>query len=266
MNNPITQRAKNMKVVILAGGKGTRFVDYPEKVPKPLALIGNRPILWHIMRTYAHYGFKDFIICLGYKGDLIKKYFIDYQTWKNKDVSINTGSNTMTLCESNTEENWNITLVDTGVDTPTGGRVKKAAKYIDGADFFLTYGDGVSDLNITELLAFHHGHGKVGTLTAVNPESQFGIVELDDNSLVKEFKEKPKLNKWINGGFFVFKKEFLNILTEDDILEKKPLEMLTVQKQLVAYKHQGFWRCMDTFKDYQVLNDLWKENNAPWKV
>lgn len=263
MNNPQT---KNMKVVILAGGKGTRFADYPEKVPKPLALIGNKPILWHIMRTYAHFGFKDFIICLGYKGDLIKKYFIEYKSWKNKDVSINTGSNAMILCEDTAEDDWNITLVDTGLDTSTGGRVKKVAKYIDTEEFFLTYGDGVSDINLNELLSFHHAQKKIGTLTAVNPESQFGIVELDDNNLVKEFKEKPKLNKWINGGFFVFKKEFLNILTEDDILEKKSLEMLAVQKQLAAYKHQGFWRCMDTFKDYQVLNDLWKENNAPWEV
>lgn len=235
-----------MKVVILAGGKGTRFADYPENVPKPLALIGNRPILWHIMVTYAHYGFKDFIICLGYKGDLIKKYF--------------------TLSENNVEKDWKITLVDTGIDTPTGGRVKKVANYIDTEEFFLTYGDGVSDINLNKLLAFHHAHGKIGTLAAVNPESQFGILELDEKGFVKEFKEKPKLDKWINGGFFVFKKQFLNMLSEDDILEKKPLEMLASKKQLIAFKHEGFWRCMDTFKDYQVLNDLWKENNAPWKL
>ncbi len=252
-----------MKVVILCGGKGTRFREYPEDMPKALAPVGGKPILWHIMKSYAHYGYKDFILCLGYKGDMIKKYFIEDE-WRAADFTINL-KDKKKVTHTSGEEDWNITFADTGQETNTGGRLKRIEKFIpEGEDFFATYGDGLSDINISELLRFHREKGKTATITCIRPYSQFGIVETDD-SLVKSFREKPRLDYWINGGFFVFKKEMLKSVGENDVLEKKPFEALAAKGEIAAYKFGGFWQCMDTFKDYQSLNELW-EKGAPWKV
>jgi glucose-1-phosphate cytidylyltransferase len=252
-----------MKVVILCGGKGTRFREFPEDIPKPLAPIGGRPILWHIMKTYSHYGFNDFVLCLGYKGDMIKKYFLE-EEWKTSDFTLDLKGSKRTT-HSTKEEDWKITFANTGVDTNTGGRLKKIDKYIpEGEDFLATYGDGLADININKLIEFHKSHGKTATMSCLRPFSQFGIVEMDGD-IISNFKEKPKLDYWINGGFFVFKRNVFDFIGEDDILEKKPFEKLAEKKEIAAFKFDKFWQCMDTFKDYQSFNDLWKEK-APWKV
>jgi glucose-1-phosphate cytidylyltransferase len=252
-----------MKVVILCGGKGTRFRDYPEEIPKPLALIGGKPILWHIMKLYSHYGFKDFVLCLGFKADMIKRYFIE-EEWRAKDFTLSL-KDKKKIDHSSDEEDWNITFADTGIETNTGGRLKQIEKYIPkGEDFFATYGDGLSNVHIDELLEFHKKMGKTATITCLRPYSQFGIVETNDG-LVTQFREKPKLDYWINGGFFVLKHDIFNYLAENDILEKKPFEDLAAKKEIAAYKFEGFWQCMDTFKDYQSFGELW-EKGAPWKV
>lgn len=252
-----------MKVVILCGGKGTRFREFPEDIPKPLAPIGNKPILWHIMKTYSHYGYKDFVLCLGYKGDMIKKYFIE-EEWRASDFTMNLKERRK-ITHSSEEEDWNITFADTGLETNTGGRLKRIEKYIpEGENFFATYGDALANINIQQLLEFHKKNGKIATITTLRPYSQFGIVEIED-SIVTSFKEKPKLDYWINGGFFVFKKEVFSHTGENDVLEKKTFETLAAKKEMAAYKFDGFWQCMDTFKDYQSFNELW-EKGAPWRV
>ncbi len=253
-----------MKVVILCGGKGTRFREYPEEIPKPLAPVGGKPMLWHLMKIYSNYGYKDFILCLGYKGDMIKKYFIE-EEWRASDFTMNLKNRQKQTLTTGEEEDWNITFADTGLETNTGGRLKKIEKYIpEGEEFFATYGDGLANVNINELLEFHRKKGKTATITCLRPYSQFGIVEIDD-STVTSFKEKPKLDYWINGGFFVFKKEIFSHISDNDALEKKPFEALAAKKEIAAYKFDGFWQCMDTFKDYQSFNELW-EKGAPWKV
>jgi glucose-1-phosphate cytidylyltransferase len=233
-----------MKVAILCGGKGTRLREYTEDIPKPLVEIGGKPILWHVMKIYSHYGYKDFILCLGYKGELIEEYF------KKNDYS-----------------EWNIEFVDTGENTSKGERIKKIENLIgDDEDFFVAYGDDVSDVNIKELVEFHKNKGNIVTLTAVNPMSQFGILELNDSDEIEEFKEKPLLDHWINGGFFIFNKKIFDYIKEGYDLEKETFNELVGQKQICAYKHSGFWKCMNTFKDTMELNELWDEGKAPWKV
>ena len=232
-----------MKTVILCGGEGTRLKELTESIPKPLVEIGGKPILWHIMKIYSYYGFNDFILCLGYKGNLIEEYF-----------------------KKNKEKNWNIAFADTGLKTNTGGRIKKIEEYIDNNVFFATYGDGLANINLNELLDFHKQKNKVTTVTCVNPLSQFGIIDIDKDGLIIRLKEKPPLNQWINGGFFVFSKKIFNFINENDVLEKRPFELLAEKKEIAAYKLKDFWDCMDTFKDMQLLNNLWKENKAPWKV
>ncbi len=232
-----------MKVVILCGGKGTRLKEYTEDIPKPLIEIGGKPILWHIMKIYAHHGFNNFVLCLGYKGKLIEEYF-----------------------KNNNHENWNIEFVDTGEKSNKGQRIKKIEPYIKEDTFFVAYGDDVADVNIKKILEYHTEKGKIVTLTAVNPESQFGIMEVDNNNEITEFKEKPKLDHWINGGFFVFNKRIFNYIKDNYDLEKETFEELVKEKQICAFKHNGFWKCMNTFKDTIELNELWKKNKAPWKV
>ena len=232
-----------MKVVILCGGKGTRLREFTEDIPKPLVEIGGKPILWHIMKIYSHYGFNDFILCLGYKGKIIEDYF-----------------------KNNNHENWNIEFVDTGEKSNKGQRIKAVEKYIKDEDFFVAYGDDVADVNIKECLDYHLKNGKIVTLTAVNPESQFGIMEVNDNNEIIEFKEKPKLDHWINGGFFVFNKKIFSYITDDYDLEKETFNELVKEKQICAFKHPGFWKCMNTFKDTIELNELWDKDKAPWKV
>lgn len=255
-----------MKVVILAGGFGTRISEESHLKPKPMIEIGDKPMLWHIMNIYSSYGFNKFIICLGYKSNYIKDYFAHYFLY-GSDVTFDLERN-HTIYHHHEVEPWRVTLVDTGLETMTGGRVKQIQKYIGNETFMLTYGDGVADINIKNLVQFHYNHGKIATLTAVQPQGRFGALVLDKNNRIEHFQEKPKGDSaWINGGFFVMEPEIFHYLEGDQtILEKDPLERLTKDQQLMAYKHQGFWHPMDTLRDKNYLDGLWKSNKAPWKV
>ncbi|OIP95898.1 glucose-1-phosphate cytidylyltransferase [Candidatus Wirthbacteria bacterium CG2_30_54_11] len=255
-----------MKVVILAGGLGTRIAEETEIKPKPMIEIGGKPILWHIMKIYSFYGFHEFIILLGYKGYLIKEYFANYFLHMS-DVTFDLSTNQMTTHTSNTEP-WEVTLVDTGADTMTGGRIKRAKKYVGDESFLLTYGDGVSDVNISEAIKFHRSHGKLVTLTAVQPEGRFGALNIENNTRVTSFLEKPKGDSsWINGGFFVCEPAAIDYVEGDSTMwERQPLEQLAREGQLFTYQHSGFWQCMDTLQDKNRLNQRWDEGNAPWKV
>ena len=257
-----------MKVVILCGGRGTRLREETEYRPKPMVEIGGRPILWHIMKIYTHYGFKDFIICLGYKGNMIKQYFLNYEAMNN-DFTVLLGNYSDIRFHSNHREiGWHVTLADTGEEAQTGARVKKIERYIDGDLFMLTYGDGVANINIKELVEYHKSHGKIGTMTGVHPSSRFGELVVKDNKIVV-FNEKPQVTEGlINGGFFVFNKKFFKYLKADDncYLEKEPLENLAADGELMVYPYDGFWQCVDTYRELELLNNLWKSPNPPWKV
>lgn len=257
-----------VKVVILCGGRGTRLREETEIRPKPLIEIGDKPILWHIMKTYSHFGFKDFVLCLGYKGDLIKEYFLNYEAMNN-DFTIKLGKkNTVTFHNSHQENDWNVTLVDTGKLAQTGARIKRIQDYIDGNIFMATYGDGVGNIDIRNLLNYHKKCGNIGTITGVHPSSRFGELIIK-NKKVKEFNEKPQVKEgFINGGFFVFNKEFFKFLNDKDdcYLEHEPLEGLAKRNQLSVYLHDGFWQCMDTQRELDILNELWRNKNAPWKL
>jgi len=272
--------SKNIKVVILCGGMGTRLREETEYRPKPLVEIGGKPMLWHIMKIYAYYGFKDFVLCLGYKGKMIKDYFLNYGTM-NSDFTLNLGTNNINFHNSYKEKDWIITFAETGKNAMTGARIKRIEKYIDSELFMLTYGDGVADINLQELLEFHKSHNKIGTVTGVSPSSRFGELVVAKDQ-VKKFSEKPQVKEgFINGGFFVFNKRIFNYLEDNDncIFEKKPLEDLASDGELMIYKHKGFWQCMDTYRDLQLLNNLWLGRKAekklyfnsekiipPWKV
>jgi len=256
-----------MKVVILCGGKGTRLKEETIIRPKPLVEIGGRPILWHIMKIYAHYGFKDFVLCLGYKGNMIKDYFLNYGIM-NADLTLKLGSNEVKIHNQHQEKDWVITFAETGEESQTGARVKRIEKYIDNDLFMLTYGDGVGNINIKTLLEFHKSHGKIGTVTGVHPASRFGELVMKGNR-VMEFSEKPQIKEGsINGGFFVFNKKFFDYLKDDDncYLEREPLERLALDKELMVYPHEGFWQCMDTYRELEILDNLWKSQAPPWKV
>ncbi len=253
-----------MKVVLLAGGFGTRLSEYTELVPKPMVQIGGKPILWHIMKTYAHYGHKDFYVALGYKAEVIKDYFLNYMAL-NSDFSVDLSSGKVTSHETNSVD-WKVTLVHTGDQSMTGGRVKRLKSYIGDEPFMLSYGDGVADINLDELLAFHKNHGKLVTVSAVRPSARFGELDLD-GSKVKSFKEKPQMHQgWINGGYFVIQPKFLDYISGDEImLEREPLEAVSKAGELMAYRHEGFWHCMDTKRDHELLEAMWREG-APWSV
>lgn len=257
-----------MKVVIFAGGLGTRIAEETETRPKPMVEIGGKPILWHIMKIYSHYGFTDFIICLGYKGYLIKEYFMHYYL-HNSDITIELGSNKLDVHYTNAES-FKVTLIDTGLNTKTAGRLKRVQQYTGNENFMLTYGDGVADVDLQQLKQFHLSHGKVATVTAIQPEARFGGMEISENGVVNTFKEKPKGDgKWINGGFFVLSPEVFKYLdgNMDDIMwEDSPMEKLSKDKQLVAYKHNGFWKCMDAMRDKLELEAMWQNNQAKWKI
>lgn len=259
---------KNIPIVILAGGYGTRLREQTEFIPKPMVPIGGKPILWHIMKIYSHYGFKRFIICLGYKSEIIKEYFFHYNIM-NSDFSIRLGRDTdIKIHNSHNEEDWDVTLADTGLKAMTGARVKRIEQYIDSDSFMLTYGDGVADVNINELLKFHKGHGEIATITGVRPPSRFGELIAKGKQVVK-FSEKPQVESGlINGGFFVCNKGFFSYLTGSNscILEREPLEMLAKDGHLMVYRHDGFWQCMDTLRDMDLLNGYWESENVPWKV
>ena len=252
-----------MKVVILAGGYGTRLSEYTDVIPKPMVKIGGEPILKHIMNIYSSYGFKDFYIALGYKGEVIKNYFINYKSL-NSDFTVNLKNGSLKF-HNNHEDDWNVTLVDTGINTLTGGRLLNIAKYLDDSTFMMTYGDGLSNINLNNLLEFHKKHGKIATITAVQAIPRFGLIELKKD-LVTSFSEKPKAkDSWINGGFFVFEKEVLNYINDKyTVLEKEPLENLSKDKELHAFKHNDFWQCMDTKRDKDFLEEMTKNNKIPW--
>lgn len=258
-----------MKVVILAGGLGTRISEETDLKPKPMIEIGGKPILWHIMKIYSHYGFNDFIICCGYKGYMIKEYFANYFLHQ-ADVTIDLAKNDYQIHQSKAEP-WKITLVDTGLNTMTGGRIKRIQPYLNNEPFFMTYGDGVGDINIKELLEFHHLHKKLATVTVVQPSGKFGAITFDkkESDKVFAFQEKPKGDgSWVNGGFFILEPGIFEYIREEDktIWEKSPLESLAKDGQLVAFKHHGYWKPMDTLRDKTELEEAWQNSAAKWKI
>ncbi|MGG7174125.1 glucose-1-phosphate cytidylyltransferase [Clostridium neonatale] len=256
-----------MKVVILAGGYGTRISEESHLRPKPMIEIGGYPMLWHIMKIYSYYGFNEFIICCGYKGYMIKEYFADYYLHRS-DVTFDFTNNNEMIVHNNVAEPWKVTLIDTGIDTMTGGRIKRIEKYIGDEPFMLTYGDGVSDVNVRKLMDFHNKNKKTVTITAIQPGGRFGVLDIGRDNEIKSFTEKSKEDGgWINGGFMVLEPDIFNYIHGDKTyFEREPLENLAKKGQLSAYKHKGFWQCMDTQRDKNLLEELWKNNMAKWKV
>lgn len=256
-----------MKVVILAGGFGTRISEESHLIPKPMITIGDKPILWHIMKHYSYYGFNDFIICAGYKQYVIKEFFSNYFLHTN-DVTFDFKENNRLLTHQNNTEPWKVTIVDTGLNTMTGGRIKRISKYISDENFLITYGDGLSDINLTKLISEHIKSGKLGTITAVKPEGRFGHLNIDGSSLIKSFKEKSNDDTgWINGGFMILSRKVFDLISDDKTnLEADVLEELGAKNQLNAFKHYGFWQCMDSMKDKINLEKILESNIAPWKT
>jgi len=256
-----------MKVVLLAGGLGTRISEETGIKPKPMVEIGGKPIIWHIMKTYSNYGFNEFVILLGYKGYVIKEYFANYFLHLS-DIAVDLGENSIEILNNNSEP-WKVTLLDTGANTMTGGRIKKAQKFIGDEAFFLTYGDGVADINIDDLLKFHKSHGKSISITSAQPDGRFGSLEIGLNDQVKSFKEKPRGDgSWINAGYFVCEPKVFEYISDNDqtVFEQDPLINLATNGELFAYKHDGFWMPMDTLSDKNKLNTMWNKNEAPWKI
>jgi glucose-1-phosphate cytidylyltransferase len=256
-----------MKVVVLCGGLGTRLREETEFRPKPLVEVGGRPILWHIMKIYAHSGFRDFVLCLGYRGNMIKDYFLNYEAMNN-DFTICLGRQSQIRYNGlHDEQGFQVTLAETGLDTMTGGRLLRVKKYIDGDTFMLTYGDGVADIDLKRLLEFHQAHGKLVTVTTVTPTSRFGIVEMDRDGQVLKFLEKPRTSTFASAGFFIMQRGVFDYLTGDNcILEREPMQRLAADGQLMAYQHNGSFYAMDTYREYELLNQLWAKDRAPWKV
>ena len=253
-----------MKVIILAGGFGTRLSEYTESTPKPMVTVGGKPILWHIMNTYAKFDHKNFYVALGYKADVIKEYFLNYRAL-NSDFTVNLSNGSIVEHQQDAVD-WKVSLVDTGLNSMTGGRIKRMQNFIGNEPFLLTYGDGVADIDIDSLVKFHKSHGKMVTVSAVHPGARFGELDID-SSVVTSFKEKPQVTQgWINGGYFVIEPEFFNLIEGDNtILEKEPLEKVAQMGELMSYQHDGFWQCMDTKRDRDSLEDLWKAGSASWK-
>ncbi|MFW6122273.1 MAG: glucose-1-phosphate cytidylyltransferase [Petrotogales bacterium] len=262
MNNEIR---KGIKVGILAGGFGSRLAEETEIKPKPMVEIGGRPILWHIMMHYAHFGFKNFVIALGYKGEVIKKYIVDYCALES-NLTVNLKNGKVSIHDS-PKQDWTVDLVDTGINTQTGGRIKRLSPYLGNQTFMLTWGDGVSDVNLRDLLAFHKSHGKLATLTAVRPPARYGYMKFKGNR-VMQFTEKPQIGEgWINGAFFVLEPGIFEYIDEDDtVWEREPLERLAKDGQLMAFRHTSFWQCMDTLREKYILESLWQRRKAPWKI
>ncbi len=255
-----------MKVVILAGGFGTRIAEESHMRPKPMIEIGGMPILWHIMKEYSFYGFNEFIICAGYRQHMIKEYFADYYLHRS-DITFDFSEENKMIVHNNVAEPWKVTIVDTGLNTMTGGRVKRVKKYIGDEPFMLTYGDGVCDIDIVKLLEFHRAHGRLGTITAINVNQRFGVLDINDEGGISSFREKDDRDlSVINGGYMVFEPAIFDLIDGDEtVFEKKPLEILSAQGELMAYRHEGFWQCMDTQRDREHLEKLWAENKAPWR-
>jgi len=253
-----------MKVILLAGGFGSRLSEYTEAIPKPMVAVGGRPIVWHIMRTYAHFGHKDFYLALGYRADIIKEYFLHYRSM-NADFSVDLATGRMTPHQTDAAD-WRVTLVNTGLESMTGGRVKRMQRFIGNETSMLTYGDGVADIDLERLLAFHRSHGKMVTVTAVHPGARFGELEITGDR-VDSFQEKPQTKQgWINGGYFVIEPGFFDLIAGDaTILEREPLEQAAKMGELMAFRHEGFWQCMDTKRDLDALENLWQSGQAPWR-
>ena len=256
-----------MKAVLLAGGFGTRISEESKLKPKPMIEIGGMPILWHIMKTYSKFGVNEFVICAGYKQHVIKEWFADYFL-HTSDITFDFTQDDKIIVHNKRAEQWKVTVVDTGLNTMTGGRLKRVRNYLGDEPFFMTYGDGVADVDIDKLLEFHKSHGRLATMTAIKPNSRFGVLDLSDNNEVKAFREKSDVDSgWINAGFMVLSPEVLDYVKDDTIMfEREPMEKLAEEGQLMCYKHDGFWQCMDTLRDKEKLEDLWDKNKAPWKV
>lgn len=268
IRNLSSEKELSMKIVILCGGQGTRLREETEYRPKPLVDVGGRPILWHIMKQYASYGFREFVLCLGYRGNMIKEYFLNYEAMNN-DFTVCLGhKNHVSYHGIHEEQDYHVTLVNTGLDNMTGSRVKQVERHIQDDTFMVTYGDGLSDVDIRKLVRFHHSHGCLATVTTVRPTSRFGVVDLDSEGRVQQFKEKPQVDDWASAGFFVFNRKVFDYLSADpgSILEREPLERLAREGQLVAYRHDGFFFAMDTYREYLYLNELWNSGQAPWVV
>ena len=255
-----------MKVIILAGGFGTRLSEYTETIPKPMVTVGGRPIIWHIMRSYTHYGHNDFFLALGYKAEVIKEYFLHYRSL-NADFTVDLSNGTVEPHQTD-DTDWRVTLVHTGLESMTGGRVKRLQSYIGNEPFMLTYGDGLADIDLEALLRFHKSHGKMVTVSAVHPSARFGELEMLDSGQVISFQEKPQTGQgWINGGYFIIEPEFIDLIEGDKtILEQEPLEKVAAIGELMAFHHNGYWQCMDTKRDRDQLEVLWESGSAPWKV
>ena len=254
-----------MKVVILCGGKGTRLREETEYKPKPMVEIGGRPIIWHIMKLYSHYGFKNFILCMGYKHQVIRDYFLNYH-YMNSDITVSLLSEKRIVCHNSHAENWNVTLAYTGENTKKGGRLKKMSDYLNGEAFMLTYGDGVSDINLKDLLDYHKKQETLVTFTGVHPISRFATVEHDEKGRIVDWNEKKRLEGYMNAGFFVLENEVMDYIEGDVEFEEEPMRRLAQERQVAMYRHDGFWHCMDTYRDYSLLTELWEKGNAPWKV
>jgi glucose-1-phosphate cytidylyltransferase len=253
-----------MKVVLLAGGFGTRMSEYTSDIPKPMVPIGGKPILWHLMNYYSEYGHKDFYLALGYKSEVVKQYFLQYNIL-NSDFKIDFSKNSVEPINKGNLD-WNVHLIDTGLNTMTGGRLKRLKEYINNETFMLTYGDGLSNVDLNKLIEFHKSHGKIATMSAVRPVAKFGELIINEQGKVESFKEKPQLEQgWINGGFFIFEPEIFDYLGGDEImLEREPLEKLVINNQLMSYKHDGFWKCMDTKRDHEQFEKMYSEGKTPW--
>lgn len=254
-----------MKIIILAGGKGTRLSEYTQKIPKPMVPISSKPIIWHIMNYYSKYGFNEFIVALGYKGEIIKEYFYNYSKL-NADLTINLKDGDINY-NNNQNIDWRVSLINTGMNTSTGGRIKALSEYIDGDEFMFTYGDGLSNINIPELLSFHRNKNKLLTMSAVHPPARFGELTINEGNLLEDFKEKPQMQSgWINGGFFVANKKILNYINSpNEMFEREPIQRLINLSEVAIYKHYGFWKCMDNRRDKDLLTEIWEDGNAPWK-
>ena len=256
-----------MKAVLLAGGFGTRISEESQFKPKPMIEIGGMPILWHILKLYSHYGINEFIICAGYKQHVIKEWFADYFL-HTSDITFDFTQDDKIIVHNKHAEQWKVTVVDTGLNTMTGGRLKRVRSFIGDEPFFMTYGDGVADIDINDLLSFHNSHGRLATMSAVKPDSRFGVLDLSSDNEVKAFREKSKVDSgYINAGFMVLDPKVLDYVEDDTVMfEREPMERLAAEGQLMCYKHEGFWQCMDTLRDKERLEKMWAENKAPWKV
>ncbi|MHC2999647.1 glucose-1-phosphate cytidylyltransferase [Microbacterium sp. HJ5] len=256
-----------MKAVLLAGGLGTRMREETEFRPKPMVEVGGRPVLWHIMKVLGQQGLQDFVVCAGYKSESIKTYFLNYLAL-NQDFTVGLGDvRRITYHGGHAEEDWTVTVSDTGASTMTGGRIKRVRRYVENERFLCTYGDGIADIDLSALLAFHEAHGKLATMTTVQPPSRFGVLDLEDDGTVRRFKEKPQVEGWINIGYFIFEPGIFDYLGDDTtVLEQEPLNRLAEDGEIVAYQHRGFWQPMDTYRESQMLNALWDEGQAPWRT